>query len=206
MNKNIISIYPGHNANITFYSSAHNSYHIVEIEKLFGLKHARMETKHYVPFRDEYVNPLEAIPKALELAKKCWGIENDFHTVINGTACPDRNFFHQQVNPEVIEFDEQVIKVGLFELIDAFQKILDNIPGDQRVDFTPDRISVKDRISELVDILEQKGSITFEELFSSDTNKSEIIVTFLAVLEMVKLVLIRVVQHVQTGIIRIFYL
>jgi len=104
MNKNIISIYPGHNANITFYSSAHNSYHIVEIEKLFGLKHARMETKHYVPFRDEYINPLEAIPKALELAKKYWGIENDFHTVINGTACPDRHFFHQQLNPEVIEY------------------------------------------------------------------------------------------------------
>lgn len=104
------------------------------------------------------------------------------------------------------EFDGQVIKIGLFELIDAFQKILDNIPEDQHVDFTADRISVKDRISEIVDILEKKDSITFEELFAQDADKSEVIVTFLAILEMVKLILIRVVQHVHTGIIRLFYL
>lgn len=102
--------------------------------------------------------------------------------------------------------DDQVIKVGLFELIDAFQKILDNITDDHKVDFTADRISVKDRIAELIDILEEKGSITFHELFVGNTTKSDVIVTFLAILEMVKLILIRVVQHVQTGIIRIFYL
>ena len=66
-------------------------------------------------------------------------------------------------------------------------------------------------VSTVLQLLVDRGSIpvipiTFEELFSTDTNKSEIIVTFLAVLEMVKLVLVRVVQYVQTGIIRIFYL
>lgn len=104
------------------------------------------------------------------------------------------------------DLDEQVVKIGLFELIDAFQKILDNIPGDHRVDLSADRISVKDRISEIVDVLEEKGSVAFDELFSADVNKSDVIVTFLAILEMVKLMLIRVAQHVQTGIIRIFYL
>ena len=39
-----------------------------------------------------------------------------------------------------------------------------------------------------------------------ENSKGDIIVTFLAVLEMVKLNLVKVVQHVQTGIIRIFYL
>jgi segregation and condensation protein A len=102
--------------------------------------------------------------------------------------------------------DDQYIKIGLFELIDAFQKILDNIPGDHKVDFSADRISVKDRITEIVDILEAKGSVTFTELFPSNSDKGEIIVTFLAILEMVKLYLIRVVQHSQTGIIRLFYL
>ena len=104
------------------------------------------------------------------------------------------------------DMDEQVVKVGLFELIDAFQKILSNIPEDNRVEFTADRISVKDRIAEIIDLLEVKGSITFDELFAKDVAKSDVIVTFLAILEMVKLILIRIVQHVQTGIIRIFYL
>jgi segregation and condensation protein A len=101
---------------------------------------------------------------------------------------------------------EEYIQVGLFELIDAFQKILEKIPGDQRLEFTPDKISVKERIMQITDILEAKGSTTFIELFSENPDKSEVIVTFLAILEMVKLALIRIVQHTQTGVMRLFYL
>lgn len=101
---------------------------------------------------------------------------------------------------------DDVIKIGLFELIDAFQKILDNVPSNHVVELTADRTSVKDRIAELVTTFEQQESITFDQLFSGHTHKSEIIVTFLAILEMVKLCLLRVAQHVQTGVIRLFYL
>ena len=100
---------------------------------------------------------------------------------------------------------EEVIKIGLFELIDAFQKILAGLPEEARIEFTTDTISVKERISQIADRLEEKGSLTFYELFSDRPNRSEIIVTFLAILEMVKLALIRTVQHVDSGIIRIFY-
>lgn len=101
--------------------------------------------------------------------------------------------------------DDEIIKVGLFELIDAFQRILKKTGGEHRIDFSSDRISVKDRITELIDQLEEKGSATFEELFVKTPDKSDIIVTFLAVLEMVKLSLVQLVQHVQTGIIRLLY-
>ncbi len=101
---------------------------------------------------------------------------------------------------------EEYIQVGLFELIDAFQKILEKIPSDQRMEFTPDKISVKEKITQITDILEAKGSTTFIELFSENPDKSEIIVTFLAILEMVRLALIRMVQHAQTGVMRLFYL
>jgi len=101
--------------------------------------------------------------------------------------------------------EEEVIKIGLFELIDAFQKILAGLSEEARIEFTTDTISVKERISQIADLLEEKGSLTFYELFSDRPNRSEIIVTFLAILEMVKLALIRTVQHVGSGIIRIFY-
>ena len=100
---------------------------------------------------------------------------------------------------------ETYIKVGLFELIDAFQKILAKIPGDLQMEFTPDKISVKERITQIADILEAQGSLTFDQLFSEQPDKSEVIVTFLAILEMVKLALIRIAQHAQTGIMRLFY-
>ena len=112
-------------------------------------------------------------------------------------------------NPSHDEFltnsDDDFIKVGLFELIDAFQKILERIPDDHRIELTTDEISVKEKISQLAEILEAKTSITFLELFSDNPDKREVIITFLAILEMVKLTLIRIVQNLKTGIIRILY-
>jgi len=113
-------------------------------------------------------------------------------------------------NPSRDEFsaspDDEFIKIGLFELIDAFQKILERIPDGHRVELTADEISVKDKISQIIEILEAKVSITFLELFSDNPDKHEVIITFLATLEMVKLTLIRIIQNVKTGIIRIIYL
>jgi len=105
-----------------------------------------------------------------------------------------------------LQGEEPYVQVGLFELIDAFQKILANIPEEHRLELTTDRISVKERISEIVDILEKKESLTFYELFSKDADKGDIIVTFLALLEMVKLNLIKIIQHLETGILRIIYI
>jgi segregation and condensation protein A len=101
--------------------------------------------------------------------------------------------------------DEEVVKIGLFELIDAFQRILAGLPEETRIEFTTDTISVKQRISQVAELLEARGSLTFFELFSERPTRSEIVVTFLAILEMVKLALIRLAQHVNSGIIRIFY-
>ena len=101
---------------------------------------------------------------------------------------------------------DEVLKLGLFELIDAFQQILKKISPDDKVRIAADSISVKNRISQLVDIFESRESVTFEELFPAKAVKSEVIVTFLAILEMVRLSLVRIVQHVQTGVIRLFYI
>lgn len=101
--------------------------------------------------------------------------------------------------------DDQVIRIGLFELIDAFQSILDKVTPGHRVDLTRDRVSVQERISQLTELLEAKESVTFDELFADGQERADVIVTFLAILEMAKLSLIRIAQHVPTGIIRIFY-
>jgi len=106
---------------------------------------------------------------------------------------------------DLVRPDEEFIKIGLFELIDAFQQVLKNISPEDRIDLTTDTISVKDRIADLVDLFEANKSLTFEELFTIRPTKSDVIVTFLAVLEMVKLCLVRLAQHSQTGLIRLFY-
>jgi segregation and condensation protein A len=119
----------------------------------------------------------------------------------------EKTFARARAQEEFKDFEEgdQIIQVGLFELIDAFQKILKNIPEDHRIDLDADRVSVKERITELVDLLEKKSTLTFFEIFPGRAQRSEIIVTFLALLEMVKLSLIRIAQHKSSGVIRIFY-
>ncbi len=119
----------------------------------------------------------------------------------------DQTFVRNPSRDEyLMDPEEEFIQIGLFELIDAFQKILARIPEDHRVKLTADEISVKDKISQIAELLETRETVTFYELFSENAGKYEIIVTFLAILEMVKLTLIRIVQNVNTGIIRILYI
>ncbi|MBI9076298.1 MAG: segregation/condensation protein A [Desulfatibacillum sp.] len=111
-------------------------------------------------------------------------------------------------NPEPMAFDDredEVIMVGLFELIEAFAKILDNVNKEELVTVTAETVSVKDKINQIVDILEEKQTITFSELFEKGCTKMDVIVTFLALLEMTKLSIITIAQHLHSGIIRIFY-
>jgi segregation and condensation protein A len=99
---------------------------------------------------------------------------------------------------------ETFVQIGLFELVEAFKRLLDNTSTSHQVDFTDDQISVKDRMAEIVEILGKRGSITFLELFFPDSDRSMIVITFLAMLEMVKSAIVRVVQNTQTGSIRLF--
>jgi segregation and condensation protein A len=103
------------------------------------------------------------------------------------------------------EESDDLVQVSLLELIDAFQKIVKRASPEHFLNITVDTISVKGRISEIADLLESRSSVTFEEIFEEQATKSHIIVTFLAILEMAKAQLIRIMQHVSSGIIRIFH-
>ncbi len=105
----------------------------------------------------------------------------------------------------LVDDDQELIQVGLFELIDAFQRIIQKVGKDHRVDVAADEVSVKDRMNDILTTIEEKGSITFAELFDPSVQKRLIIVTFLAVLELMKLSLIRAAQSAQSGVIRLFY-
>ena len=101
---------------------------------------------------------------------------------------------------------EQLVKIGLFELIDAFQKILEKTPGQYKIDFELERVSLKDKMTEIIHLIEIKTSIAFDEICSENSAKFDIVITFLAVLEMIKMGLLTVAQNVQTGVMRLFYI
>jgi segregation and condensation protein A len=99
---------------------------------------------------------------------------------------------------------EREIRVDIFELIKAFQRILDNVSPDVSLDVVADKLSIQDRMTELVRMLKVKGSLIFQELFSETAGRDDIIITFLAILEMVKRNAAGVIQHPDTGIITLY--
>jgi segregation and condensation protein A len=60
------------------------------------------------------------------------------------------------------------------------------------IDF--ERFSITEKISELMDRLKVHERLTFHEIFEPDTSRAELIITFLAILEMTRLRLTRLIQ------------
>ncbi len=98
---------------------------------------------------------------------------------------------------------EREVQVDLFDLMQAFQHILENLSFES-LDVVPEKLSVQERMTEIRLLIQIHGTLTFHEMLEGISEKSMVIVTFLAILEMVKCCMIRVTQHVDTGIIRVF--
>lgn len=95
---------------------------------------------------------------------------------------------------EAISSDRDLASPGLFALIEAFQGIVSKADFDPSHQVTIARVSVSDRINELVDLLREKKRLSFQELFEGQETLSDLVVTFLSILEMSKLGLSRVHQ------------
>lgn len=99
---------------------------------------------------------------------------------------------------------DREIRVDLFELFKAFQRIIENVSPELSLDVVADKLSIQDRMAELVLLLNEKGSLVFQELVGNADGKAEIIITFLAILEMVKRNAAGVIQHADTGDITLY--
>jgi segregation and condensation protein A len=132
-------------------------------------------------------------------------IKSAAEALANRDLLGDTIFTRKAKVKEFVDDDPEMIQVGLFELIDAFQRVLQKAAKDHTVEIPRDEVSVKDRMNDIVGVLEEKGSVTFSDLIGDGVAHRYMIVTFLALLELMKLNLIRVAQSTQSGVIRLFY-
>ncbi len=88
--------------------------------------------------------------------------------------------------------------VNLFDLLGAFKDMLDKAPPEV-VEITRETLTVKDRISLIMELLENQDTIRFEDLFKEDRTRPQLIVTFIALLELIRLGLVRVYQEKDFG-------
>jgi segregation and condensation protein A len=100
---------------------------------------------------------------------------------------------------------EPELEVDLFSLLAAFKGVLERASRRPRMVLPPDQISIEDRIHQLLGRLSETEACGFEDLFADgDGSRSFMVVTFLAVLEMIRLKLIRVFQSGSFGPIRVY--
>lgn len=118
----------------------------------------------------------------------------------------DRDVFARQLSPEFlakIQDEDPQLDVNLFQLMDAFKRIMDQrLPGAQ-LKLKLAQWSIKEKTEVIIALLKKRGPIFFHEIFDADRTVSELIVTFLALLELVHIGLIQIFQPTAESEIRL---
>ena len=92
------------------------------------------------------------------------------------------------------EAPEPEIEVDLFSLISAFRAVVERAKQRPKVYLPAEQIPIEDRIEQLLAKLSETEACGFEDLFADVQTRAGLIVTFLALLEMIRLKLVRVFQ------------
>jgi segregation and condensation protein A len=87
-----------------------------------------------------------------------------------------------------------IANLPLHALLEAFQRVLSRDQEALKHEISEERVSIADRIHQLLDQLKNQRTIVFEQLFERDRSRHEMVVTFLALLEMTRLHMTRLYQ------------
>jgi segregation and condensation protein A len=99
---------------------------------------------------------------------------------------------------------EPELEVDLFSLLTAFQAVVERAKHRPKVFLPPEQMPLEVRIEQLLVRLSETEAIGFEDLFADVNDRGGLIVTFLALLEMIRLKLVRVFQAGSFGPIRVY--
>jgi segregation and condensation protein A len=139
---------------------------------------------------DEGLDPrAELVRRLLEYQKYKQAAEQ-----LGGGDVLGRDVFPRGLPAPSVEGPAPLAGLSLFKLLDAFQSVLSRatVKVDHQIDL--ERFSITDRINQLVDLLQLHKKCTFEDLFSGATSRVDLIITFLALLEMTRLRMTRLEQ------------
>jgi len=86
-------------------------------------------------------------------------------------------------------------EVGIFQLINAFQNVIKRVEARQDLQEIPgERFSVSEKIETILQRVEAGGRIPFSDLFGAIASRLEVVVTFIALLELIRLKQVRAIQ------------
>jgi segregation and condensation protein A len=159
------------------------------------LPSGEIEDEYFVPpLPPDLVNKLIEYKKFQLTSLKLKDYYESYTDVFN------RDNVIREINGDTVE---DYIGVTLYDLLDAFAKILHKEEDIVQKEIVFDEILVSDMIVLISSILEKESNIFFSDLFSNKPRRMELIVTFMAILEMAKYGKIKILQHKVFGDIKI---
>jgi len=108
------------------------------------------------------------------------------------------------VLPAFDDAGEEMLEAGLFDLITAFKELLDRRKALLAHEVEHEGKTVEQRMDELLAMLREGESLEFLALFTTLETKADMILTFLALLELIRIKLVKVYQRANFAAIRVF--
>lgn len=100
--------------------------------------------------------------------------------------------------------EETLVDATVFDLFSAFKKVLEQKTFKHDIEIKITTLSVTARIRQVLEQLNRAESLAFEALFEKASSKQEVIVTFLAILELMRMKLVRCQQSQHFETIRLY--
>lgn len=110
----------------------------------------------------------------------------------------DRDVYIRGLNDDISppgQEEKLLFNLNLFDLIDAFKDVMDRASRIKSMTVRMDAASVSDRIAELMERIRQEPKIAFVDLFNPENGVGDLILTFLAVLEICRMGFIEIFQE-----------
>jgi segregation and condensation protein A len=145
------------------------------------------DEKDLLPEEEE--DPREELVRRLVEYKKFKEVAG----ILQGLEGQRKKMFTRDI-PFEVEPGEVFFEASLFDLITAFTRVLKDIPKEMFQEIIKDEFTVEQKVHDLLHMLVGTPAMSLFDLFKNSKNKPEIIATFLAVLELIRLKEILVVQ------------
>ncbi len=161
---------------------------LMQIKSKMLLPPDPMEEEEESDPRDELTRRLHEYKKFKEIAGTLQDRESE-----------RQNLFSRAIDPEEqaklrTDAREVFFEVNLFDLINAFSEALKKVPEEIYHEIVKEEFTIEQKIHDILHSLIEKSSIMLTDLFVAAKSKVEVIVSFLAILELIRLKEIKAIQ------------
>jgi segregation and condensation protein A len=104
---------------------------------------------------------------------------------------------------EPVPLAEEAVETTLYELVSALKLILEKLPEKKYHEIIRETVSISQRIYQMIELLRGRERVEFSQLFQDAETRPLVIITFLSLLELMKLKMVQCEQVARGGEIHI---